>query len=122
MLVAAVRLRPSPVSRLVAPRISSVVARLPSSNRAAGVSARASPACRRSARFRLRVRLPSGAVRVRRAWRAAMVIAIAARAPGTIASRIVSRIPITDTRTAAISGPMMAPALSPARSRPNARP
>ena len=47
-LVAAVRLRPSACSRLVVRRISGVVARLPSSNRAAGARARASPAARSS--------------------------------------------------------------------------
>lgn len=121
-LVAAVRLRPSACSRLVARRISSVVARLPSSNRAAGVRARASPAVRSAPMFRVKVRRPSTGVRVVRAWRAARVMLMAAKMPGMIARKIACRIPTTTTRTEASSGPRMAPALSPARSRPKARP
>ena len=109
-------------SRSVARRISNVLATLPSSNNATGVSTRARPARRNSPRFNVSVRRPVDSCRVRRTCRAAMVIATAARMPGTIETSIACRMPITDTNAAASSGPMIAPALSPARSTPNARP
>lgn len=58
----------------------------------------------------------------RRASRAARVIEIAARTPGTMDSKIAYRKPTSPTSSDANTGPRMAPALSPARSIPNARP
>jgi hypothetical protein len=51
-----------------------------------------------------------------------MVMLIAAKTPGMTASRMVLRIPTTATSSDASRGPMTAPALSPARSTPKARP
>lgn len=95
---------------------------LPSSNSAAGAKVRASPARRSSARLNDCVRRPTGVVTVRRASRAATVIAAAARTPGMKASSIACRMPRTPTVAEAISGPIRAPALSPTRSTPDARP
>ena len=102
---------------------SRVVATLPSSNSAIGVRVRANPAARSSRRFSARVRRPTAGWRTaRRASRAAIVIASAARIPGMIDSKMACRTPTAATSTEASSGPRIAPALSPARSTPNARP
>ncbi len=81
------------------------------------------PTSRSSRRFSVRVRRPAGSPRERLASRAAIRIATAARMPGTIERTIACRTPTTATRIDAANGPMIAPpALSPARSTPNARP
>jgi len=119
---AAARLRPSVCNRPVARRMSSVVAILPNSNRAAGVKARTNPARRSSPRLSESVRRPTLLATVRRASRAATVMASAASRPGTTANQMACRIPSAATKADASNGPTIAPALSPARSTPNARP
>lgn len=72
---AAARLRPSVCNRPVARRMSSVVAMLPNSNSAAGVKARTNPTRRSSPRLSDSVRRPTLLATVRRASRAAAVMA-----------------------------------------------
>ena len=66
--------------------------------------------------------MPRAPPRARRASRAATEIDATANRLGTRARKKTYLMPITPTRAAAIRGPTTAPALSPARSRPAARP